>query len=191
MAEFVVYRLEAEKLVLGERIKMGTYRPCITTLPSTQIEGALRSLGLDVPAVGYLTPPINKRQLTFAPMDHALVLAKLPITVEYLESVTGKVFISRDDRLPDSFFLRMGGLKSRGFGLCHLSKETVIKEPRIREGILRTRIREDQLENFGIRKLDPVVYGYLFKPTSEVSGVYCRSLFEGSRVEGYSFLLEG
>lgn len=85
MAEFVIYRLEAERLVLGERIKMGTYRPCTTTLSSTLIEGALRSLGLDLPAVGYLTPPIIKKQLTFAPIDNALLLAKLPITVEYLE----------------------------------------------------------------------------------------------------------
>ena len=96
------------------------------------------------------------------------------------------MFIAKDDRLPDGFFMRMGGLKSRGFGLCRLSKETVIKQPEIREGIPRTRIREDQLENFAIKKLDPVVYGYLFKPTSEVDGVYCRYLFEGSRVEGYS-----
>lgn len=80
-AEFWQYELIArEPLCIGERIKKGTFRPCLTrAIPFSAIVGALRpvlGLGYDkeLIAAGYITGYERIEYLVIAPNDSALVL---------------------------------------------------------------------------------------------------------------------
>lgn len=206
---FWEYELSADTLLIGERIKKGTFRPVVPAmsvngyrpLPYSTAVGALHEflgLSFDVPihAAGYLTEG-TRESLVIAPRDNVTGVAKLPITIQYFSGVKGKLFILVDEytnRLPDEFKMVMGGMRYKGFGLCHLTRPDEPVEPEPAKGKLLTRIPGEALERFGIAieegRYGPCRWGYLFKPTSETGGVYVKSLFEGSEVEAYEFLLE-
>lgn len=212
---FWEYNLSADTLVIGERIKKGTFRPlipsfspddkdskvCYRPLPYSIIVGALREflgVGFDIPvhAAGYLTEG-NEESLIIAPQDNFTGVSKLPITIQYLTKVKGKLFIlvnEHTEKLLSGFNMVMGGMRYKGFGLCSLKRLREHDEIDKAKGILLTRIPEDVLEEFGIEidsgQNGPYRWGYLFKPTSDNGGVYVKSLFERSGVEGYKFLLE-
>jgi len=209
---FWEFELTAEALHIGERIKKGTFRPLVPAfkrgsreyrpLPYSTAVGSLREyLGLkwDAPlhAAGYLTEG-EEKELTIAPRDNVTGVAKLPITIQYLVRVRGKIFVLVDDQsraLPERFEMPMGGLRYKGLGLCRLNKASKPIEPEKGEGFLLTRIPDTALPVFGIdpeqvKGDGPFRRGYLFKPTSMSGGVYVKSLFEGSRVKGFDFLLE-
>ena len=190
---FYIYRLSVDMICLGERLKKGTYRPTIDTIPCSQIMGALeKEFGTRIPAAGYFTESGGVEHMTFSLTDHYLYTAKLPLTVEYLRNPVGLVFIKKIGglNLPNKFTVKMGALKSKGFGRCLLEKEGEEAKPDIVTGRLKTRLYEDLLPEFGITTIRQSVFGYLFVPTGEDTGYYIRSLFEGSVVEGYKFLLE-
>lgn len=133
--EFVKYTLTAEMLCLGERIKKGTFKPTIRTIPYSQISGALRKYfgENDVHAVGHLVIDGKHNRidyLTYSPRDRKLETSKLPITIEFLTNVVGKVYIAKNDKIsdyPKEFEIYMGAMKYRGFGLCKLKKEGEFK----------------------------------------------------------------
>jgi len=212
---FWEYELQAEALHIGERIKKGTFRPMVSAfnlsgreyrpIPYSTAVGALREfLGLsyDMPvhAAGYLTHG-SPESLVIAPRDNVTGVSKLPITIQYLSQVKGRLFILVVDgwtrNLPEQFEMVMGGMRYKGFGLCRLTRVGAQPiEPETKQGRLLTRIPEEVLEIFGIdaetvKKDGPCRWGYLFKPTSATGGVYVRALFEGSEVEVYSFLTRG
>lgn len=205
---FWEYDLTAETLLIGERIKKGTHRPVIPAfsvgertyraVPYSVAVGALREyLGLrwDVPmhAAGYLCPPGDVNSLVIAPRDNVTGVSKLPITVEFLTGVQGKLFVLVDEHtraLPPEFSLHMGGMRYKGIGLCSLKRARVIEEPEVRSGTLLTRIPEAEAGHFSIVQVEAPIYGYLFKPTSQLRGAYVRSLFEQSRTAAVHFLLE-
>ncbi|MDA8186712.1 MAG: hypothetical protein M0T85_01030 [Dehalococcoidales bacterium] len=207
---FLEYDLAAETLLIGERTKKGTYRPVIPdftagaqtyrAIPYSVAAGAVREhLGLhwDVPvhAAGYLCPAGIVETLVVAPRDCVTGVSKLPITIEFLSGVRGKLFVLVDDNtrgLHPSFEMFMGGMRYKGLGLCKLEQVGVCEEREVRQGELLTRIPEEACTHFGIEpgQAEAPVYGYLLKPTSETGGVYVRSLFEGSQVRGYTFLVE-
>jgi len=205
---FGEYGLAADSLLIGERIKKGTYRPVIPeftvngegyrAIPYSTASGALRDyLGLrwDVPvhAAGYLCPAGKVDALTIAPRDAVTGVSKLPITVEFLTGVRGKLFVLLDehtDRLPKRFQMFMGGMRYKGLGLVFLERTGEINEPSVGSGSFLTRIPETEAHHFGIEASGAAKLGYLFKPTAERGGVYVRSLFEGSQVRGYRFLVE-
>ncbi|HEC88520.1 MAG TPA: hypothetical protein ENI52_04295 [Thermoplasmata archaeon] len=196
--KFIEYILISDMLCMGERIKKGTFRPTIRTIPYSQITGALKSLfgGKEIHAVGHLVKDkkYNKVDyLTYSPRDRGLEISKLPLTIEFLTDVLGYVYVLENDfvrEFPEEFEIWMGAMKSRGFGLCTLKKSREITDLAIKPGILNTRIPEEHLSQFGIRKIIKPVYGYLFRPTSDNTGVYLRSLFDGSEIAGPEFLLE-
>ncbi|MDI6810970.1 MAG: hypothetical protein QMD80_04745 [archaeon] len=228
--EFIKYFLTSDMLCLGERIKKGTFRPTIRTIPYTQITGALKAVfgDRDIHAVGHLVEDkkYNKVDyLTYSPRDRGIETSKLPLTVEFLTNVLGHIYILKNGDtkdLEEEFEIVMGALKSKGFGRCKLkkvqefeitfcgkyNKEECVKilnmcKERIDEnlicveimnkanGLLNTRIPEKYLEKFGIKRWeDRPIYGYLFEPTSKTSGIYVRSIFEGSMIAGPEFLLE-
>lgn len=206
---FLEYDLAAETLLIGERTKKGTYRPVIPhftagqqayrAIPYSVASGALREhLGLrwDVPvhAVGYLCPPGTVETLIVAPRNSVTGVSKLPLTVEFLSGVRGKLFVLVDDNsrnLRPRFEMFMGGMRYKGLGLCKLEQVAAREEGEVCSGDLLTRIPEDACRYFGIelKEVEAPVYGYLLRPTSGTGGVYVRSLFEGSIVRGYSFLV--
>jgi len=210
---FWEYDLRADALHIGERIKKGTFRPMVPVLsvggvdyrpiPYSTASGALREwLGLrwDAPvhAAGYLTGG-NMESLTIAPRDNVTGVSKLPITVQYLSQARGKLFVGLDEHttsMPERVDMVMGGMRYKGYGLCHLRQvSTEPIEPESEEGILLTRIPEEALWVFGINRQmletdGPYRWGYLFKPTSATGGVYVRSLFEESRVTADSLFID-
>jgi hypothetical protein len=132
--------------------------------------------------------------LAFAPRNRARGLSVVPLEIEYLSNVYAEVFILRTDETrlwPTVFDFSMGAMKSKGFGRCHLSwiGEHTCQNPV--EGELCARLPDQPAvrDAFGIRNVIEPVYGYLFSPTSPVSGVYVKSLFEGSRIAAYDILL--
>lgn len=210
--KFIEYTLTSDMLCMGERIKKAQFRPAVITIPYSQITGALQACygngeygnkAKDIHAVGYF-PFKNEQEfrkkhiriLTHSPRDRAINTSILPLYVEYLVNVEGRVFIKETDDIKDvlesdkPFSIYMGALKSKGFGRCVLRRIGNIDELGIMRGTLNTRIPEELKDIFVIKKIIKPRYGYLFKPTSETSGVYVLSLFEGSEVVGPRFLLK-
>lgn len=186
------YRLRAETLCLGHRMKGGLFRPCDTQVVRySAATGSLRAyLGADVHAAGYLIqdPPPTVHYLVYAPRDRALGTSKIPVTVQYLANVEGRIFASAGrHELPERIDFAMGALKSHGFGKCHIE---LLGEADTRpaRGWFMTRVPESAASCFGITILQPR-FGYLFQVTSPVGGVYVRSIYEGSLVEGPTCLV--
>lgn len=196
---FIEYKLTSNALYLGERTKGNIFKPCVKTIPFSQISGALNAkFGLDnVKAVGYLVEnsEFNRvNYLIYSPRDRGSEISKLPLQVEFLMNVMGRVFILKNDStrtFPDSFEIVMGGLRSRGFGVCILEKVQLLKGDEITKGILNVRIPIDEKESFNIREIKKPVYGYLFKPIPNTfTGNYVLSLFERSEVVAPKFLIK-
>jgi len=154
---FIEYTLTSGMLCMGERIKKGQFRPTVTTIPYSQITGALKAVfgNKDIHAVGYF--PFDNEQefrgkhtqiLTYSPRDRAVNTSIIPLYIEYLADVEGKVFIAETEDITDelesneSISIYMGAFKSKGFGRCTLSDRKKINEEDldIHEGILNTRI---------------------------------------------------
>ncbi|MEO0273246.1 MAG: hypothetical protein ABIM30_09215 [candidate division WOR-3 bacterium] len=200
---FLRLELTTGAIAIGERIKGGTFRPCIETIPTSTLKGLFRShFGLtDALAIGFFREETYEKDIfTYAPFDAFLETAKLPISLEYLRPTNGKeaveadIFIVKNEAteqliriLPAD--ISFGALKSKGFGRCKLSYLGEVK-PKIKVGYLKGRLLEDELSCFGITKIIKRCQGYLFYPTSEVSGVYKRALFEGSIIEGPDILIK-
>lgn len=211
MNKLLLYQFDfwSDMFSICERIKKGTFRPCVKTIPCSTITGALIShleetidqLRGNIYATGFLEKDYlerieeNRRFIVYSLRDSVCGPAKIPITMEYLINARGKVYIfieeSYEYLLKPEFNLRIGAMKSKGFGECRLFNRKKINLSEIKEGILRTRIYDDNdfKKIFKIEEINPV-YGYLFKPTSITDGFYARSLFEGSRVKAYEFLVE-
>ncbi len=210
---FIEYILKSDALYLGERAKGNIFKPCIRTIPFSQISGALNAkFGSHVSqisgalnakfgshaakAVGYLikNPAFNRTNyLTYSPRDRGFGISKLPLQVEYLMDVLGKVFVVENDftaGFPDKFEIVMGGLRSKGFGVCNMEKVQLLSGNEVAKGILNVRIPLEQKEYFSIRRVERPIYGYLFKPVpASFTGNYVPALFEGSEVVAPKFLL--
>jgi hypothetical protein len=197
---FTEFDLYSDALCMGERTKGGLFRPCARTIRYSQISGALRKkFGRDeIHAAGYLVEGNGWNSieyLVYSPRDKVRAVSKIPLQVEFLTNVHGKVYILEDDftaNLPQEFEIHMGALISKGFGRCRLRKRRQgIEDKPITLGTLKTRIPLNRLNIFGIAEKDirKPVYGYLFEPTSPTSGVYVLSLFEGSEVVAPEFLI--
>lgn len=194
---FIELDLYSDALCMGERIKGGLFRPCAKTIRYSQISGALRKkFGVEeIHAAGYLVEGngYNKTDyLIYSPRDKARAISKVPLQVEFLTNVHGKVYVLGNNfttHLPQNFEIFMGALISKGFGLCRLNKRKPIEVESVKPGVLKTRIPLDKQEMFSIKNIIKPVYGYLFEPTSPTSGVYVLSLFEGSEVVAPEFLI--
>jgi len=159
---FLEFSFTSKMLILGERFKKGQYRPVITTIPYSQITGALQArfgngkYGIEakqIQACGYFlfeneTEFREKhiKTLTYSPRDRYINSSIIPIYTEYLYDVKGKVYVKDNidvnelKALKGDIQIWMGGLKSKGFGNCTLKFKQQIDTFEIREGILRTRL---------------------------------------------------
>jgi len=200
MPEFLKFRLEAETLAVCERVKKANYRPCLTTLPSSSLEGMLRE-GLGIKngvGIGYLRDGTYRRAyFVYSPRERCIESAKFPISMEYLEPngseyIIGDLYVLATDSTQGLTKLArqrvlLGGLRYKGFGVSRLTFAEAV-HPEVKTGVLKGRIREDEIESFGITRVLRRVPGHLFRPTSSTGGYWASALFEGSIVTGYTFL---
>jgi hypothetical protein len=197
--KFLEYDLTADALYLGERPKGEIFKPCIRTIPFSQITGALnRAFAcLNFKAAGHLRKDGEHNQvhyLTYAPRERVANFSKVPLQVEFLSEVQARVFILANDAarvLPKQFSLALGGMRSRGFGNCRMTLTLAHDKRNPITGFLLTRIPLNELGSFDIKKTLSPRYGYLFQPEpGTYTGCYVKSLFEGSVVVGPEFLLK-
>ena len=194
--EYLHYIFQSETLCIGERIKKGTFRPTVTTIPYTTITGALKTHfgGEEIHAVGYIESYDSKDYLTYSPRDRRTGVSKIPISLEFLVNVRGHIYLLKNketEKLPDKFDMRMGALRVKGLGYTQFTRNSTIEvdKNQLEYGKLNTRIPIEQLDKFLIKPIKPV-YGYLLKPVSLSEAVYVKSLFEGSEVYAPRFLIE-
>lgn len=199
---FLHFELKSEALAIGERIKGGTFRPCIENIPTSTLKGSFKEhFGLtDALAIGFFREgTYDKEIFTYAPFDIFLGTSKLPISLEYLKPADGTEAVIADiyvvkNRTTESLIkvateISLGALKSKGFGRCEIRYIGEVK-PSLKVGYLKGRLLEEECIIFGITKVIKPCYGYLFYPTSEVSGMYKKALFEGSIIEGPDILIK-
>jgi hypothetical protein len=197
---FIEFDLYSDALCMGERVKGGLFRPCAKTIRYSQISGALRKKfgENEIHAAGYLVEENGYNKVDYfiySPRDRARAISKVPLQIEFLTNVQGKVYVLEDEftakNLPDKFGILMGALISKGFGSCTLIKRKFAEDKPLALGTLRTRIPINKLDIFGIEEsnIKRPVYGYLFEPTSLTSGMYVLSLFEGSEMVAPRFLI--
>lgn len=206
---YIEYELTSELLCIGERTKKGTFRPCVKTVPFSTITGALREMlnRSNIYAVGKFTSSYldnideYKSIHIYSPRYIIEDVARLPLKIELLTDVKAHIYLFlKDEEVEDfcqqkqnkNFDIVMGAFKTKGFGNCHLKFIRIIENPKIVSGKLQTRIPDPEIypNYFGIREVKKPIYGYLFEPTNNVTGKYIKSIFEGSLVEGYDFLVE-
>lgn len=199
---FLQFELKTQALAIGERIKGGTFRPCIETIPTSTLKGSFRDhFGLaNVLSIGFFREETYvKDTFTYAPFDTFLGTAKLPISLQYLKPANGEKAVQVDiyvvkneasERLVNSTpaEISLGALKSKGFGRCELRYVGEV-ESDLKIGYLKGRLLEDECDAFEITRVIKPCFGYLFYPTSELSGKYKRALFERSIIEGPDILL--
>lgn len=139
MINFVKYRLTSEDealcLCLGERTKIGLFRPCAQVLRYSTITGALRVIfGGKVYALGGKLQG-KSEILTYGPRDRNIHISKLPLQIEFLTDVSGSVYIDEEtskkidqevEKNKDGkFSFTMGAFRSKGFGRCQLVRDGV------------------------------------------------------------------
>lgn len=205
---FIHLRLTTQAVVVGERVKKGTFRPCVETLPTSTLMGCFHEhFGLkETVAIGFLQPTsYRKDSFTYAPFDACLRTAKLPLTVEHLlpaigrSQIEGVVYVAATPEAKAVFTLdkglwsvTLGALRSKGFGQCSLEYIEEVTPTR-RVGYLRGHLRETDAPVFGIdlaRDLIRPRYGYLFRPDpNHISGQYERALFTDTILSGPDFLI--
>jgi len=132
----------------------------------------------------------------YSPRERLADFSKVPLTIEVLTDMRGKVFVVENDAavsLPESFEVSMGALISKGFGRCRLMKARSFDAGNPKPGTLNVRIPLMKMPLFDVQRIidDQPVYGYLFEVESGVSGRYVKALFEGSRVFAPECLLRG
>ncbi|PIU85815.1 MAG: hypothetical protein COZ68_02080 [Deltaproteobacteria bacterium CG_4_8_14_3_um_filter_43_13] len=193
----IEYRLSAERICLGERVKGGVYKPSTNIIGYTRLKGAIYdALGISAHAVGVIDSIDNISYITMGPKCRNTEVVRLPIKIMYLEGVKGYAYILDEDNLygdlPEEMSLHIGGLRMKGFGQCILNnkQQSQLSIEDVQEGILSTRIPKEVAGVFNINVLKEKL-GYLFLRDNEETGRYVLAYFEGSKVKAPRFLLEG
>jgi len=212
--EFYKLSFRSGALAIGQRMKGGTFRPCVETLPSSTLSGALAEFfpGVRAAALGFLRAgSYQKAYFTYSPRDPRTGSSVLPLTLEYLAPAPGCDYVEGDVYLPHTSVadevvkalpldLSMGALRYRGFGQVHLELISLITAAdsfptdRVsfpyRRGYFEGRVRENEIEEFDIKIIAPR-YGYLLEPDDRNprTGRYRRSIFPGSLIEAPAFLV--
>lgn len=200
---FLHFELTTQAIAIGERIKAGTFRPCIETIPTSALKGSFRNyFGLvNILAIGFFREGTYEKDVfIYAPFDMLLEISKLPVSLEYLKPTNDTKAVEADIYMVKNgttesltkFFptkIYLGALRSKGFGECKLRYIGEIKRD-LKIGYLKGRLLEEESNGFGITKIIKPCYGYLFYPTSEVHGVYKKALFEGSIIEGPEIMIK-
>ena len=212
--EFYKLSLQSAALAIGQRAKGRTFRPCVETLPTSMIAGAMNEYfpGKRIVGIGFFRKATyQKAYFTHAPLNRRTGTSVLPLTLEYLEPAPDKGYVEADVYLPRTdgadlvagslpLELSIGALRYKGFGRIRLDIVGVVtaSEKASREhgwfpyrtGYFEGEIRETELEDFGIEVI-AARYGYLFEPDRDNSrtGRYRRAIFPGSLIKAPAFLV--
>lgn len=195
----VEYTLSARGLCLGERLKKGTFRGTLErSIPYSQLTGALWArFGSQVESVGIIKKYSGPYWQKASVRDRAAGVARLPLEFAVLVDVEARVFVPEGAAgvLPEEFHIQVGALRSKGLGLCTVSRHGPVSddERRVCWGALLVRLPERQnvLERFGVTEVAMPVWGYMFEPDeAHIGGRYVRALFEGSVVKGPRCLVD-
>ncbi|MCX8052388.1 MAG: hypothetical protein N3B12_01140 [Armatimonadetes bacterium] len=195
---FLHYQLKADLLCLGERIRGGIFRPCLEVFTYTGLAGALKSRFphpyRSIHAVGRFRHK-SRHILVFSPRDRGREVSAVPLEIEYLADVEADLYVQLNDftaTWPDHFTLRLGAMKSKGFGECRVDKIGEVKPGEPKYGKLAVRLPDDPvvLEALGVMEVKAPVYGYLFRPDRGGTGHYELGLFENSIVKADPILLK-
>ncbi|MFQ5802019.1 MAG: hypothetical protein ACE5JQ_03870 [Candidatus Methylomirabilales bacterium] len=204
---FIRLRLTTRAVMIGERVKKGTFRPCVETLPTSTLMGCFQEhFGLkETAAIGFFeSASYRKEVFTYAPFDACVGTAKLPLTCEYLapaagwQKIEGDIYVAATPEArtiftpgQDPWTIALGAMRSKGFGQCSLEYIEEITPTR-QTGYLRGHLRESDAPAFGIdltRDLIRPYYGYLFRPdVHRIGGRYERALLTGTILTGPDFL---
>lgn len=205
---FLKLSLTTQAVAIGERVKKGTYRPCIESLPTSTLMGCFKEyFDLEaVVAIGFFDKNCYQKSLmTYAPIDSALGTAKLPLTLEYLspanghKEIRGEVYVAATEHARSIFAenavtyqVILGAFRSKGLGMCQLKFDKEL-QPERKRGYLRGNLRETDAAAFGIDLKQDIIspcYGYLFRPDNyRIGGQYERALFSGTIIFGPDFLI--
>jgi hypothetical protein len=173
MPKYLEYTLKSDSLILGERIKGGIFRPSSKTLRWSTITMALRKWtgNKKLHAAGVLDS-YKSNYFVYSPTERFTKISKIPLQVEVLNNVEGRIYIVKNDdlELPNEFKIFLGALISKGFGKCELICNNELEEFKIEQGILNTRIPCEYKEKFSIEEVIKPIYGYLFESTSKTTG---------------------
>ncbi len=195
---FLRYQLEADLLCLGERIRGSVFRPCLDVFTYTGLVGALKARFPHpyrrIHAVGRFVDK-RRQMLVFSPRDRAREVSAVPLEIEYLSDVRAELHVEHNDftaTWPDQFILRLGAMKSKGFGECRVTKLGEVRPGDPKPGKLGMRVPHDAevLEALGVAEVRAPRFGYLFRPDRGGTGHYERALFEDSRVVADPILLK-
>jgi len=206
--EFIKLKLQTKTIAIGERIKRGTFRPCVETIPTSTLMGCFREyFGFsNTVAIGtFVKATYRKTTFTYAPFDSMLETAKLPLTLECLapsegrENIEADIFVCITQEANKGFVkdngpwtVALGAFKTKGFGQSVLEFSDIVK-PKFKTGYLLGRMRESDAKYFGIKIPDDIIcprYGYLFRPDKyHIGGKYERALFMGTILTGPDFLI--
>ncbi|HEY3128712.1 MAG TPA: hypothetical protein VGL91_04600 [Acidobacteriota bacterium] len=205
---FIHLHLITRSVIVGERVKKATFRPCVETLPTSTLMGCfLEYFGLkETVAIGLFEAGTYRKEIfTYAPFDASLATPKLPLTVEYLAPALGRqeieadvyvaatseaetVFSSKGSPWP----IKLGAMKSKGFGDCFLEYVEKVRPTR-QTGYLRGHLRETDAPSFGVDLPQDLIrprFGYLFRPDSyRLGGRYERAFFAETILTGPDFLI--
>lgn len=193
--------LKIDSIIIGERIKGGVFRPCLNTIPSSTIEGALKHyFGVNIPAVGlFLENTYSYNEFTYTIKDKFLKISKMPIITSYLspknnnEKIQAKIYLPNKNHISKDLLLnsefQMGALKSKGFGKSLISEMNEIVSD-IKQGILGVKIFYNEIDEFNIEIISPNL-DYLFKPdVFSIGGIYKKALLPGSIVKAPEVFLK-
>jgi hypothetical protein len=205
---FIRLHLTTHAVLVGERVKKGTFRPCVENLPSSTLMGCFREhFGLEeTVAIGFFQREGYRKEIfTYAPFDARLRTSKLPLTLEYLvpavgrREIQGEVYVANTLEAKTIFTpvggpwtVTLGAMRSKGFGQCLLEYIEEVT-PLRRTGYLRGHLRETDAPAFGIDIPQDLIrphYGFLFRPDSySIGGRYERALFAETILTGPNFLI--
>lgn len=185
------YRVTAELLCLGDRMRGSIFRPSLEVLPATTLEGALRS---KFPRPDRCVHPIGrilrarKEALVYSPRDRVAGVSKVPIQTELLTELEAEVYVRLNDwtlKFPERFGMRVGAMRAQGCGWTEwevVEDEVPAGQPV--PGRLYSRVPDSDKwkEAFGIKNVISARVGYLPIPERGARTFYQRALFEGSAV---------
>lgn len=208
LPSFLRLHLTTLAVAIGERVKKGTFRPCVETIPTSTLMGCFfEHFGFrDFVAIGFFDKDSYQKKLhTYAPFDSAIGTAKLPLVIEYLapkdgiKEITGDIYVAASDETRcifndnSDYLVSIGAMRSKGFGQLRLRLKQEV-QPITKIGYLRGRLRENDALAFGIDPKRDIIspnYGYLFRPDMHrISGHYERAILPGTILEGPDFLIE-
>jgi len=189
MSELKVIRLNFKcvdrGIIIGKRIKGGTFRPVVTHIPSSTVRGCfLNQFGIEVKGFGvFKDENYEVREFISSPRDNTTLTSKFPIITQYLaplnkDRIFGSMYILNEGQMNfrelKGKTLMLGAMKSKGFGeiIIENVKELVIHEEDFTQGKLCANIYYSYINDFKIKVLAPKL-GYLIKGYDFIGqGVY-------------------